>query len=92
MGAYLSTPDLEKETSTKTSKYDKYNITYSATCMQGWRKSQEDAHIAAPIPCDGGDDEAMVFAVFDGHGGKEVRWRCCPLSHIYTYKHKHIHI
>ncbi len=35
--------------------------------MQGWRKSQEDAHIASFL-----DDEVAVFGVFDGHGGKDV--------------------
>ena len=36
--------------------------------MQGWRKSQEDAHIArTDLP-----DNVSVFGVFDGHGGKEV--------------------
>ncbi|KAH8048674.1 protein serine/threonine phosphatase [Aureococcus anophagefferens] len=34
--------------------------------MQGWRKGQEDAHIAADV---GG---TAVFGVFDGHGGREV--------------------
>jgi len=36
--------------------------------MQGWRKSQEDVHIAElslPNGC-------ALFGVFDGHGGKEV--------------------
>ena len=36
--------------------------------MQGWRKSQEDAHIARTDLPDG----VCCFAVFDGHGGKEV--------------------
>ena len=35
--------------------------------MQGWRKSQEDAHIAQELP--GG---VNIYGVFDGHGGKEV--------------------
>jgi serine/threonine protein phosphatase PrpC len=36
--------------------------------MQGWRKTQEDAHIArCDLP-----DNVCLFAVFDGHGGKEV--------------------
>jgi len=35
--------------------------------MQGWRKSQEDAHIAHFIGAD-----VAIFGVFDGHGGKEV--------------------
>jgi|ERR1712166_1612205 len=36
--------------------------------MQGWRKSQEDAHIARTDLPDG----CCLFGVFDGHGGKEV--------------------
>jgi len=35
--------------------------------MQGWRKSQEDAHISSFL-----DDEVAIFGVFDGHGGKDV--------------------
>ena len=35
--------------------------------MQGWRKSQEDAHIACDLP-----NNTAVFGVFDGHGGREV--------------------
>ena len=38
--------------------------------MQGWRKRQEDAHIAAVSK---GDKKNIdVFGVFDGHGGKEI--------------------
>ena len=38
--------------------------------MQGWRKRQEDAHIAAVSQ---GDKQNIdVFGVFDGHGGKEI--------------------
>lgn len=36
--------------------------------MQGWRKSQEDAHITRTDLPDG----VSLFGVFDGHGGKEV--------------------
>ena len=36
--------------------------------MQGWRKSQEDSHIARTDLPDG----VSVFGVFDGHGGKEA--------------------
>ena len=35
--------------------------------MQGWRKSQEDSHIAELSLGD-----CSVFGVFDGHGGGEV--------------------
>lgn len=40
--------------------------------MQGWRKSNEDAHITAIdfVP------DHSLFAVFDGHGGSEVAKFC----------------
>ena len=38
--------------------------------MQGWRKRQEDAHIAAVSQ--GENKNIDVFGVFDGHGGKEI--------------------
>jgi protein phosphatase 1G len=42
MGPYLSTPNKEKE-----SEFGHCAIMrYGASSMQGWRKSQEDAHIA----------------------------------------------
>lgn len=40
--------------------------------MQGWRKSNEDAHITAPDFLPG----LSLFAVFDGHGGSEVAKYC----------------
>jgi hypothetical protein len=38
--------------------------------MQGWRKDQEDAHVATPDV--GGKSGIAMFGVFDGHGGKAV--------------------
>ena len=38
--------------------------------MQGWRKRQEDAHIA--VVSQGDKKDIDVFGVFDGHGGKEI--------------------
>ena len=38
--------------------------------MQGWRKRQEDAHIATVSK--GEKKNIDVFGVFDGHGGKEI--------------------
>mgnify|MGYP002626155294 FL=1 len=38
--------------------------------MQGWRKRQEDAHLAAVSK--GEKKDIDVFGVFDGHGGKEI--------------------
>jgi serine/threonine protein phosphatase PrpC len=40
--------------------------------MQGWRKSNEDAHITA-VDFEPG---LSLFAVFDGHGGIEVAKFC----------------
>lgn len=40
--------------------------------MQGWRKSNEDAHITMFDLVPG----VHLFAVFDGHGGKEVAIYC----------------
>ena len=64
MGPYLTTPVTEKETEDNENKA----VQYGACSMQGWRKSQEDTHIANISLKDGN----MDFAVFDGHGGKEV--------------------
>ena len=38
--------------------------------MQGWRKRQEDAHLAAISK--GEKNDIDIFGVFDGHGGKEI--------------------
>ena len=60
---YLSEPDKTKRsTHGKTA-----TLEYGATGMQGWRRNMEDAHCA--IPNFGGDPNAALFAVFDGHGG-----------------------
>ena len=62
MGPYLGTPNTEKDSENGSSDVCKWG----ATSMQGWRKSQEDAHIArTDLP--GGN---CFFGVFDGHGGR----------------------
>ena len=64
MGPYLGTPNKEKDSEDGENKL----CSYGACSMQGWRKSQEDSHIAGlDLPGD-----CHVFGVFDGHGGKEV--------------------
>lgn len=74
MGDYLSTPDKTKHSEEGSNHRVKnkskvlilnLQISFGATTMQGWRKSQEDAHIAE---LDIGDGNSL-FAVFDGHGG-----------------------
>lgn len=47
-------------------------IIFGACSMQGWRKSNEDAHIHT---LDLGDGNSL-FAVFDGHGGEQVAMFC----------------
>ena len=63
MGAYLSAPDTRKE-----SEEGKLgNLSFGVSSMQGWRRTQEDAHIAAELP-----RGTTILGVFDGHGGREV--------------------
>ena len=51
-------------------------VAWSASDMQGWRKHMEDSHITntnVPPPAQAQSQApAKIFAVFDGHGGREV--------------------
>ncbi len=47
-------------------------LLFGACSMQGWRKSNEDAHIHQ---LDLGDGNSL-FAVFDGHGSEHVALYC----------------
>ena len=85
MGPYLGTPNTEKESENGDSTVCKWG----ATSMQGWRKSQEDSHIARTDLPDG----VCCFGVFDGHGGKEgsiwVKEKFCEeLVKLEQYKSK----
>jgi serine/threonine protein phosphatase PrpC len=68
MGDYLSTPNKAKHSDEGSNN----TLMFGASSMQGWRKSNEDAHIAQT------DFEPgfSLFAVFDGHGGCEVAKYC----------------
>lgn len=68
MGDFLTKPITEKNATD--GKNDR--LMYGACSMQGWRKSNEDAHIHN---LDLGDGNAL-FAVFDGHGGEQVALFC----------------
>lgn len=67
MGAslvYLEKPNTEKHSADE--KGDKFS--YGACEMQGWRLNMEDAVIHNMSF----DTDTSLFAVFDGHGGKEA--------------------
>ena len=68
MGNYLTTPITKKHTTEGSNKI----LKYACSSMQGWRISMEDAHITEP----NFTDNSSLFAVFDGHGGKEVAMFC----------------
>eukprot|EP00186_Timspurckia_oligopyrenoides_P004742 CAMPEP_0182441500 /NCGR_PEP_ID=MMETSP1172-20130603/475_1 /TAXON_ID=708627 /ORGANISM="Timspurckia oligopyrenoides, Strain CCMP3278" /LENGTH=430 /DNA_ID=CAMNT_0024635835 /DNA_START=278 /DNA_END=1570 /DNA_ORIENTATION=+ len=68
MGQYLAKPVLEKTSEEGGNR----RLRYGASAMQGWRVSMEDAHIAMP---DFAENQSL-FAVFDGHGGREVALFC----------------
>ena len=70
MGTYLSVPKTDKETERGSCR----DLSYGMSGMQGWRRSMEDAHLAA-MDFNGNTDMCM-FGVFDGHGGAEVAKFC----------------
>jgi serine/threonine protein phosphatase PrpC len=79
MGTYLSKPVTDKD-----SEEGELHacMQYGACAMQGWRRSMEDEHIAVELGAPpqwtaggkAGDapPKVAMFAVWDGHGGKEV--------------------
>ena len=73
MGHYLSEPNTEKKSKSGAPDADSnLHLTYSASCMQGWRRTMEDALVVEPQLQHG----ESLFGVFDGHGGKEVAEFC----------------
>lgn len=63
MGQFRSTPCTKKHVEEGTTT----RLTYCVTAMCGWRTYMEDAHIAKTDIGNG----CSLFAVFDGHGGRE---------------------
>ena len=66
MGSHLSTPNTTKQSEDGTSIL---GHAFGVSTMQGWRRSQEDAHLVADVA---GVAHTAIFGVFDGHGGREV--------------------
>lgn len=71
MGAYLSEPITDKEFGSGSGN----GLRFGFASMQGWRRSQEDAHLAV-VDLGGECAGLSFFAVFDGHGGREVAHFC----------------
>lgn len=71
MGSYLSAPETTKHSSD--ASYGK--LSWGVSSMQGWRTDMEDADLAIGN-LEGAYEGIGLFAVFDGHGGKEVAMFC----------------
>jgi serine/threonine protein phosphatase PrpC len=68
MGAYLDAPIKDKNPEPGQNDM----AVWGACAMQGWRCSMEDAHLCKEVKIPNTNEKGMIFAVFDGHGGKEV--------------------
>ena len=79
MGIYLSEPEKTKHV--EVGANEDLKLSYSAVSMQGWRRTQEDAHL---IDVDK-ENCIGIFGVFDGHGGKEIA-TFCEREYVRTLK------
>ena len=90
MGHYLSEPKTEKTSESGVADAtSNLNLSYSAVSMQGWRRTMEDA-LTVETKLSQGEG---LFAVFDGHGGREVAEFCSreiltTLQGLDSYKSK----
>ena len=79
MGTFLSEPEMAKNSVAGVQADLK--LSYSAVSMQGWRRTQEDAHLV-----DLNNEKGVsIFGVFDGHGGREIA-TFCEREYIRTLK------
>lgn len=67
MGIYLSSPVTTKRTEWGETGS---RLSYSMSCMQGWRSNMEDTHVILPSLNINTLLNTSLFAIFDGHGGK----------------------
>lgn len=70
MGSHLSQPNKEKHSLSGSGN----GVRFGLSSMQGWRQHQEDDHISEPVF--NNSTNTSLFAVFDGHGGREVANFC----------------
>lgn len=64
-------PTPDKEVSVESGIFRAGSVTWVAAGMRGWRPQMEDAHVVAMLDGEVFPD-SIIFAVLDGHGGKEV--------------------
>ncbi|KAI9922536.1 hypothetical protein PsorP6_002398 [Peronosclerospora sorghi] len=67
MGNFLDKPVTVKDTASGQGN----GLEFGLATMQGWRTGMEDAHVAELKPV-GLPHGCSLFAVFDGHGGRQV--------------------
>lgn len=73
MGAYLSQPITTKKSASGSGN----GHCWGCSSMQGWRQGMEDAHLTlAQLGADDTCAKLSFYAVFDGHGGREVALFC----------------
>jgi len=66
-------PQSKRRTAKTTRSGNGAFFSYCSSEMQGWRDAMEDAIVCAPdLEVEGMRDGTAIFAVFDGHGGKDV--------------------
>jgi len=63
------TPDLRVKA--ESGSFRNSSVSWLAADMRGWREHMEDAHVIDELRRDVFED-ALLFAVLDGHGGSEV--------------------
>jgi len=74
MGQVLQAPVTTKESGNGCAP--EKGLSWGHSCMQGWRVSMEDAHLALPqLPAQDWQHVAL-FGVMDGHGGEHVAHFC----------------
>ena len=69
VGPYRNKPVRDKHTETGVAN----GVVFGTSCMQGWRKTMEDAELSVPeFKVPGHQKPMSLFGVFDGHGGFAV--------------------
>ncbi|CCW62819.1 unnamed protein product [Phytomonas sp. EM1] len=71
---------MEPITTKSTSSGENETLSFGSSCMQGWRRTMEDAHTLILL------EEGGFFGVYDGHGGPSTSKFCG--EHMYEFVSK----